>query len=78
MVDSRKRNENTERDVTPFPDQDQIRMDVAKGKYRSKIDLADAYEQVRIEDSDIWKTAYHFVFADKGGCVQNPNPKADH
>ena len=29
VVDARKRNDNTHKDVTPFPDQDQIRMDVA-------------------------------------------------
>ena len=30
IVDGRKRNENTEKDVTPFPDQEQIRMDLAQ------------------------------------------------
>jgi len=29
VVDCRQRNDNTVKDVTPFPDQDQIRMDVA-------------------------------------------------
>ena len=29
VVDCRKRNENTRPDVTPFPDQDSIRLDVA-------------------------------------------------
>ena len=29
VIDSRKWNDNTEKDVTPFPDQEQIRMDVA-------------------------------------------------
>ena len=33
IVDVRKRNDNTFKDVTPFPDQDQIRMDVARAKY---------------------------------------------
>jgi hypothetical protein len=33
VVDARKRNDNTFKDVTPFPDQDQIRMDVARAKY---------------------------------------------
>ena len=33
VVDGRKRNDNTEKDVMPFPDQEQIWMDVAKGKY---------------------------------------------
>ena len=40
VVDCRKRNDNTLRDVTPFPDQDQIRNDVARAKFRSKIDLS--------------------------------------
>jgi hypothetical protein len=33
VVDARKQNDNTFKDVTPFPDQDQIRMDVARAKY---------------------------------------------
>ena len=62
VVDSRKRNENTLRDVTPFPDQDEIRADVARAKYRSKIDLSDAYEQIRVEPDDVHKTAFATVF----------------
>lgn len=58
VVDCRKRNDNTVKDLTPFPDQDQIRMDVAKAKYRTKIDMSDAYEQIRVEDDDVWKTAF--------------------
>lgn len=58
VVDCRKRNDNTVKDLTPFPDQDQIRMDVAKARYRTKIDMSDAYEQIRIEDEDVWKTAF--------------------
>lgn len=58
VVDGRKRNDNTYKDVTPFPDQDQIRMDVARGNYRTKIDMSDAYEQIRVEPSDVWKTAF--------------------
>ena len=37
VVDAWKRNDNTYKDVTPFPDQDQICMDVALSKYRTKI-----------------------------------------
>src|SRR5882762_831332 len=33
VVDAWKRNDNTYKDVTPFPNQDQIRMDVARSKY---------------------------------------------
>jgi hypothetical protein len=33
-------------------------MDVARAKYRSKIDLSNAYEQMRVEPEDVWKTAF--------------------
>ncbi|KAI0360237.1 hypothetical protein OH77DRAFT_1555008 [Trametes cingulata] len=33
VVDLQQRNDNTVRDVTPFPDQDQIRNDVARARY---------------------------------------------
>jgi len=44
--------------VTPLPDQDLIREDVAHARYRSKIDLANAYEQVRVRPEDVPKTAF--------------------
>lgn len=62
VVNARQCNDNTVKDVTPLPDQDQIRMDIARAKYHSKIDLSDAYEQVRIEHEDIWKTAFSTPF----------------
>ena len=62
VVDCRLRNNNTVRDVTPFPDQDQIRMDVARAKYRSKIDLSDAYEQIRVHPDDVIHTAFSTVY----------------
>jgi hypothetical protein len=62
VVDCRQHNENTVKDVTPFPDQDQIRMDIAQAKYCSKIDLSNAYEQVRIDPSDVYKMAFATVF----------------
>ena len=61
-IDLRKRNNNTYKDVTPFPDQDNIRNDVAKAKYRSKIDLTNAYEQILVADEDLAKTAFATVF----------------
>jgi hypothetical protein len=33
VMDCCQRNDNTHKDVTPFPDQDQIQMDVARTKY---------------------------------------------
>ena len=62
VVDCRKRNDNTVKDVTPFPDQDQIRMDVARAKIRSKIDMANAYEQVRVDPADVVSTAFATVY----------------
>ena len=49
------------KDVTPFPDQDQIRMNIARAKYCLKIDLSNTYEQVQIELEDIWKTAFAMI-----------------
>ena len=40
VIDGRKRNENTKKNMTPFPDQEQIRNDVSRGKYRSKINMS--------------------------------------
>lgn len=61
-IDGRKRNDNTVKDVTPFPDQDEIRLDVARARYRSKIDLSDAYEQIRIAPEDVHKTAFATIY----------------
>ncbi|KAJ3543853.1 hypothetical protein NM688_g5811 [Phlebia brevispora] len=62
VVDCRRRNDNTIKDVTPFPDQEQIRQDVARAAVRSKIDLSDAYEQIRIAPDDVWKSAFTTVY----------------
>ncbi|KAG6875412.1 hypothetical protein C0995_002094, partial [Termitomyces sp. Mi166 len=45
VLDAWQCNDNTIKDVTPLSDQEVIRKDVAKARYRSKIDLTDAYEQ---------------------------------
>ncbi len=74
VVDLRLRNENTVKDVTPFPDQDQIRHDVARAKYRSKFDMSDAYEQTRIEEQDVWKTSFATVY---GTFLSNVTQQGD-
>src|SRR5271155_2576930 len=58
VIDGRKRNENTIKDVTPFPDQDNIRNNVARAKFRTKLDMSDAYEQIHVKESDVMKTAF--------------------
>jgi hypothetical protein len=62
VVDCWQRNDNTVKDVTPFPDQDQIQMDVAQAKFHLKIDLSNIYEQVRVEPKDVHKTMFASVY----------------
>jgi hypothetical protein len=62
IVDGRQHNENTIKDVTPLPDQDLIRLDIARAKIRSKINLSDAYKQVHIVPSDVPKTAFVTIY----------------
>jgi hypothetical protein len=62
VFDLRQQNENTVKDVTPFPDQDCIWTDVAKAPYRSKVDLTEAYEQVRVVTKDVPRTAFATIF----------------
>lgn len=57
VVDTRQRNDNTIKDLTPLPDQDQIRNLVARSQYRSHMDLLMGFEQVRIHPDDVHKTA---------------------
>ena len=61
VVDCRERNLNTIKDLTPFPDQDMIRGDVARAPFRSKLDMSDAYEQVRVDPNDVKNTAFSTV-----------------
>ena len=61
VVDCRERNLNTVKDLTPFPDQDMIRNDVARAPYRTKLDMSDAYEQVWIEPDDVKNSAFSTI-----------------
>ena len=61
--DLHMQNENTEKDVSPFPDQDTIRHDIARATYRSKLDMSEAYEQICIRDEDVPKTAFATIFS---------------
>ena len=73
VVDTHKWNDNTFKDVTPFPNQDQIRMDVARAKYRTKNDMLDVYKQIRVEPADVWKTVFASplaFYSNKGRLVK--------
>jgi len=60
-IDARKRNDNTVKDVTPFPDQDQICLDVARAKIRLKIDFS-VYEQIHTVPEDVHKSAFATIY----------------
>ena len=62
VINGRKCNDNMEKDMTPFPDQEQIRHDVARAKYWSKKDLLNAYEKICVEPKDVWKTVFATIY----------------
>ena len=62
MFDLRQQNDNTWKDITPFPEQDAIRHDVACAKFRFKLDMTEAYEQTRIKPEDVRKTTFSTIF----------------
>ena len=64
VFDLRMQNENTEKVVSPFPDQDTIQHNVACAAYRSKLDMSEVYEQIRIHDEDVPKTGFVHVYLD--------------
>jgi hypothetical protein len=43
VFDLREQNENTVKDVTPFPDQDIIRNDITRAAYQTKLDMSEVY-----------------------------------
>jgi hypothetical protein len=61
VFDLREQNENTVKDVTPFPDQDIIRNDIARATYRTKLDMSEAYEQICMDPAHVSKTAFAMI-----------------
>ena len=62
VFDLRQQNDNMEKDVSPFPDQDTIRHNVAHALFRSKLDMSKAYEQIHVRLDDVPKTAFAIIF----------------
>ena len=61
VFDLREQNNNTVKDMTPFPDQDIICNDMARAAYHSKFDMSEAYEQIHIVLEHVHKTAFATV-----------------
>jgi len=66
LVDLTERNKITLKVAEPIPNQTTILNDMARTRYRSKIDLSDAYLQTRVEPEDVWKNRFKSPF---GGFV---------
>src|SRR6266481_7746840 len=69
VFDLRLQNENMVKDISPFPDQDTIRNDVTRAAYRSKLDMSEAYEQIRVRPEDVPKTAFSTIYGTFVSCV---------
>ena len=61
VFDLREQNNKTVKDMTPFPDQDIIRNDMAREACCSKLDMSKVYEQIRIVPEHVHKTAFATV-----------------
>ena len=63
IFDLWQQNENTWKDVTPFPDQDMIHHDIVWAKFRSKLEMTEAYEQTHIRTEDVCKMTFSTIFS---------------
>ena len=61
-IDACKQNDNTVKDVMPFLDQDQIRLDVVRVKIWLKIDFSDVYKQICTVPEDVHKSAFTTIY----------------
>ena len=62
VIDGCKHNDNIEKNMTLFPNQEQIHHDVAQAKYWSKIDMSNTYEQIHVEPKNVWKTVFATIY----------------
>ena len=63
VFDLQQQNKNTWKDVTPFPDKDTICHDIVRAKFRSKLDMTEAYEQTCIRPEDVRKMTFSTIFS---------------
>ena len=61
VQDLRRRNKDTETLVWPLPPTDDIIDKVARSPERSKIDLVQSFDQIRVEPSDVPKMKRLYV-----------------
>ncbi|SDA02212.1 BZ3500_MvSof-1268-A1-R1_Chr7-3g09563 [Microbotryum saponariae] len=61
VIDLRARNSNTVKRFSPIPDMTNVRYEVARSHYRSKFDVAAAFEQVRVIPEHVDRTGFATV-----------------
>jgi len=74
LVDLRFSNDNTQADDTQIPEQNTILNAVARGPFRSKIDLSDAYFQIRVLPDDV---KYNTIKTPFGGFTRQVMMQGD-
>src|SRR6266581_1120163 len=75
VIDARNCNSNMILNVTPMPEMRLIQESVMRARYRSKIDMSDAYEQICVEPNDVPRTTvstpqgmYNLNTMQQGNC----------
>ena len=62
VIDTRQRNDNMLPEIMPLPDQEVVRNDIARAKFCSKIDLSDAFKQIRVSPEDEPHTVFEMIY----------------
>jgi hypothetical protein len=75
VIDGCLCNDNTVADIKPMPDQEMIRSDLAKAWFCSKIDLSDAYKQIRINPEHESHTVFATIYGNMISRVMQQGDK---
>jgi len=75
VIDARQRNDNTLADITSLPDQETVQSDVARARFRTKIDLSDAFEQIRVLPEHESRTVFATIYGNMKSLVMQQGDK---
>ncbi|SDA00009.1 BZ3501_MvSof-1269-A2-R1_Chr2-2g04398 [Microbotryum saponariae] len=64
-------NNNTVKRFSPIPDMTNVRYEVARSRYRSKFDVAAAFEQVRVIPEHVDRTGFATVTGTYTSCQEH-------
>jgi hypothetical protein len=69
VINARKHNENTIKDVTLFPNQNAICNNHVQARFCMKLDMFNAYEQIHMKESDVPKMAFETICGTFVSCI---------